>query len=95
MFFYQFLLNGIGKQFEYRRRWFLWAFIAVCLTDILQAAAAGRALTPWYYLPFVLHYIALSVIAIILRQRTAYRLVAWYFLVSGTAWAFVVRRFLG
>lgn len=88
------LSYGVGKQFEYRRRWFLWAFIAVCLTDILQAAASGRALVPWYYLPFVLHYVVLSVIAIILRQRFAYRFVAWYLLVSVTLWAFVVRRFL-
>ncbi len=85
---------GIDRQFEYRRNWFLWAFIGVASTDILQTAARGDAFSPWFYLPFVLHYIALALLAVFVNRPSLHRWIAWYFLVSIAVWSFVVRRFL-
>ena len=83
-----------AHHLQYRRAWFLWAFIGVVATDILQTAARGALLTPWYYLPFVLHYAVLSLVAIFTNKPAVYRWIARYFLLSIAVWAFVVRRFI-
>jgi hypothetical protein len=88
------LSAGIEQPFEYRRNWFLWAFIAVALTDILQTASRGDAFAPWYYLPFVLHYAAVALLAIFINKSIFHRLIAWYLFISTATWAFAVRRFL-
>lgn len=63
-------------------------------TDILHTAARGVLLTPWYYLPFVLHFAVLSLVAIFTNKPAVYRWITRYFLFSIAVWAFVVRRFL-
>ncbi len=86
--------GGTEPPFEYRRNWFLWAFIGVASMDILQTAARGDVFSPWFFLPFVLHYIALALIAIFVNRPSLHRWIAWYFLLSVAVWSFVVRRFL-
>ncbi len=86
--------SGTEQPFEFRRRWFLWAFIGITITDILETFASGDIFDPWYYLPFVLHYTALCASGLVIQNSTYHRVVAWYFLISMTTWSFVVRRFL-
>ncbi len=85
---------GIEQPFEYRRNWFLWAFSGVALTDILQTAARGDAFTPWIYLPFVSHYVAVPILAIFVNKPGFHRWTAWYLFLSMAIWSFAVRRFL-
>ena len=85
---------GIEQPFEYRRNWFFWAFIGLIATDILQTAASGGLFTPWFYLPFVLHFVAACLLAIFIRAAIFHRWLAWYLVIVMTTWAFVVRRFL-
>lgn len=85
---------GTEQPFEYRRNWFLWAFAATATLDIIQTAARGELFTPWYYLPFVVHYIAGSLLAIAVDKPWLHRLIAWYFFLSMATWAFLVRRLL-
>jgi len=85
---------GSERPFEYRRNWFLWAWIGIALSDILQTAARGDVFSPWYYLPFVLHYVFLALIAIFLQKPALHRWLPWYFLVSMVVWSLIVRRFL-
>jgi hypothetical protein len=54
----------------------------------------GKLFTPWYYLPFVMHYGVLAILAARIRSRLFQRLVAWWFLLSVVAWSMGVRRFL-
>lgn len=88
------LSAGIEHPFEFRRNWFLWAFFGLGLADIIQAIARGAVFTPRAYLPFVLHYMILSMLAIYIKRPWFYRVIAWYFLMSMLIWSFVVRRFL-
>ncbi len=86
---------GISHPFEFRPNWFLWAgVVGISLMDVLQTAARGELFSPWYYLPFALHYVALGLLAIYVNSTNLLRLLAWYFLISLTAWSLVVRRFL-
>jgi len=85
---------GIEQPFEYRRNWFLWAFIGVAVTDILQTTARGDVFTPKIYLPFVLHYVAVPLLAIFVNKPGLHRWLAWYLLLSIAIWSFAVRRFL-
>ena len=79
---------------EPHRRWFLWAFVGMGLLDMGQTAMRGDLFRPWYYLPFVLQYMVIALIAIFVRSPIVQRIVSWWFLVSVVTWALVVRRFL-
>ena len=85
---------GTDQTYETRRTWFLWAFIGVIVADIVQTAARGDVLSPWYYLPFLMHYLVLELIVIFTKKPGLHRMIAWYLLISLTIWAFVVRLFL-
>lgn len=85
---------GGERSFDERRKWFLLAFIAVVLTDVLQTAVRGAIFTPWYYLPFILHYAFLALISIFVNKPKFNRWVAIYSLVTMFIWALVVRRFV-
>jgi hypothetical protein len=88
------LSAGVEQPFEYRRNWFLWAFVGVASMDILQTWARGGLFTPWTYLPFVLHYIVFSLVAIGVNKPGFHRFMAYWLLASTIVWSFVVRRFL-
>ena len=80
--------------FEQRKRTFLWALLAFLGLDIMQTAAQGGLFSPWYFLPFVLHYAVLTLLALRFRKPGFQRIAAWYFLTSVLLWSFVVRRFV-
>ena len=86
--------EGGYTDFEAHRRWFLWAFVGMAVLDISQTAMRGDLFRPWYYLLFVLHYMAVALTAIFVRSTTVQRVVSWWFLFSIVTWALVVRRFL-
>jgi hypothetical protein len=73
---------------------FLLAFVVTGFFDILQTAMRGNLLEPWYYLPFVAHYIVLSGAGYFIKSPAFHRFLSTWFLVSILIWAFVVRRFL-
>jgi hypothetical protein len=73
---------------------FLLAFVVTGFFDILQTAMRGNLLEPWYYLPFVAHYIVLSGAGYFIKSPAFHRVLSTWFLVSILIWAFVVRRFL-
>ena len=86
---------GNNHQFEFRRNWFLWAgVVGTSVMDVFQTAMRGEVFSPWYYLPFVSHYIALALLAIFVDSTRLLRWVAWYLFVSLTVWSLIVRRFL-
>ena len=77
-----------------RSSWFLWAFIAVAFADITITSMRGDLFRPWFYLPFVLHYVVLSLVAITVNTPTIHRFTSWWFLSITVIWALVVRRLL-
>jgi hypothetical protein len=85
---------GTDRQFEYRQDWYLWAMIGVVLADVWQTAMRGDVFSPWYYLPYALHYPALGLLAIFVNRPKLHRWIAWYFLGSAVVWSMVVRRIL-
>jgi len=64
------------------------------LFDILQTAMRGNLFEPWYYLPFVGHYIVLSGAGYFINSGAFHCVLSTWFLVSILTWALVVRRFL-
>lgn len=87
-------VSGTEHPLEYRRKWFLWTFVSLVFADIIQTAALGDILKPWIYLPFVLHYLVISLLAIFINRPGFHRWTARYFLLSMTVWSLVIRRFL-
>ena len=85
---------GVEHPFEYRRNWFFWAFVGIVATDILQTAAAGALFTPWFYLPFVLHFAAACLLGIYVKSAVFHRWLASYFVIIMIVWSFGVRRLL-
>ena len=88
------LSAGVEQPFEYRRHWFLWAFVGVCITDALQTWALGALFTPKTCLPSVGHSAVLGLLAVYIRKDFVYRWVAWFYLIAMVSWAFIVRRFI-
>ena len=80
--------------FEQRKRIFLWAWLVFLGLDTIQIGTQGGLFSPWYLLPFIVHYAILAVLALHIRQPRFQRIAAWYFLVSVLLWSFVVRRFV-
>ena len=74
--------------------WFFCAVVGTLAADIAWTAMRGKLFTPWYYLPFVLHYAVLAVLVARSRSHRFRRLVAWWFLVSIVVWSLGIRRHL-
>lgn len=85
---------GVAHGFEYRRNWFFWAFVGTVVLDIAQTWARDALFTPWFYLPYVLHYVAVALLAIFISKPGLHRWAAWYLLGVTATWSFLVRRFL-
>jgi len=88
------LSAGVEHPFEYRHNWFLMAFIAVAGMDIVQTGVRGDWFNPPAYLPFVSHYIVVSMIAVFVNKRMFHRIMAWYLLLITASWSFIERLFL-
>jgi hypothetical protein len=82
------------STFESHRNWFFWSFFGMTFFDMAQTAMRGDLFNPWYYLIFVLHYSAISLLAVFIKSRTVHRVISWWFLSSIVVWSLVVRRFL-
>jgi hypothetical protein len=80
--------------FEYRHNWFLIAFSAAAALDIAQTSVRGDLFNPPAYLPFVSHYIVVSMIAIFINKKMFHRVLAWYLLLVTITWTFIQRFFL-
>ena len=76
------------------RQWFLGAFASFAALDIWVTALRGDLFDPPWYLPFVGHYFILWVVGIFVAKPKYQRFLAWYTLISLTAWSLVVRRFI-
>lgn len=88
-------LDEVGyTDFGNHRNWYLWAFIVMAILDIAQTAMRGDVFHPWYYLPYVLHYIVLALVALFAGSRGVHRFASWWFLVSIVVWSLIARRFL-
>jgi len=83
-----------NRMWEENRTWFLTTFAMMLLLDIAQAALRGALLQPVWYLPYVLHYFVLTLVALWFEPRAVQRWVGWYVLGSLVAWSFLIRRFL-
>jgi hypothetical protein len=81
-----------GEPFNYF--WFFCAVLGTLAADTAWTAMRGKLFTPWFYLPFVLHYALLAILAARIKSHWFRRLVAWWFLLSVVAWSMGVRRFL-
>lgn len=82
------------ESYDFRPRWCMCAFAVLAALDIAQTAVRGSLFTVSTYLPFVGHYVLVSVVAIAVNKPVFYRVVAWWLLIVTIAWSFGVRRFL-
>jgi len=82
---------GVEHPFEYRHNWFLWAFIGVASMDIVQTATRGDLFTLPAYLPFVGHYILVSLVALYVNKPMFHRVMAWYLLLTTISWSLIAR----
>jgi len=77
------------QEFETHRRVVLIAVAGVGVLDIVQTALHGALFTPVYYLPFVLHFVALALAAAVIRNALAQKIIATYFPLTTFFWGFV------
>jgi hypothetical protein len=82
------------ELFERNRSWLFGTLIVFILLDIAQTSVRGQLLKPPAYLPFVLHYVALSVVGIFVADKRYQGFFAWYMLISLLLWSILVRRLL-
>ena len=87
--------DSYEELFEKNRKWLFGTFIIFAAFDVLQTAVRGQLFEPKYYLPFVLHYVALTAVGIPVSNKRYQNFLAWYVLVTMTLWSLVIRRFLG
>ncbi|MDG1906862.1 MAG: hypothetical protein P8I38_14675 [Arenicella sp.] len=80
--------------FERRRQSFFWAFIVMLIADGVLTAVRGSLFEPWYYLPFILHYIVIVVIGLRFDAVWLHRIIAWWLPISFLIWALYVRTLL-
>ncbi len=86
--------RALDDDYERRTWWFLWAFTVVASLDIVVTGMLGDLSRPWYYLPVVLHWIGLSLLAIFVNTPSFHRFASWWFLASMVTWSLLVRRLL-
>lgn len=86
--------DRVNTMWEDNRTWFLTTFAVVLMLDIAQTAVRGALLRPIWYLPYVLHYFALVLVALWNPSRVVQRWVGWYTLVTLFTWSFLIRRLL-
>ena len=83
-----------NRMWEENRTWFLTTFAMMLMLDIAQTALRGALLQPVWYLPYLLHYFALTLIALVFEHRAVQRWVGWYVLLTLVGGSFVIRRVL-
>lgn len=75
-------------EFAKHKPTLLWLLIGVIALDIAQTALHGALFTPPTYLPFMLHYAALALAAIFIRNTLFQNVVAAYLPLVLIPWGF-------
>lgn len=86
--------EGYNETFHRNRFWLMGVWIAWAFMDVAQTAFRGSLFRPPFYLPFILHWVALFLVAMFIRKRWVQKAVAFWILLSLLIWAFGVRRWL-
>ena len=86
--------DQVNTMWEDNRTWFLTTFAILLIFDVAQTAFRGALLQPVWYLPYVLHYFVLALVALWFGQRVVQRWIGWYTLLTLFTWSFVIRRLL-
>lgn len=86
--------EGYNETFHRNRFWLMGTWIAWAFMDVAQTASRDALFRPWFYLPFLGHWVALFLIAMFVRKRWVQKTVAFWILFSLLAWTFGVRRIL-
>lgn len=86
--------QSFDEIFERNRRWLMASLIGFALMDIAQTAFRGEVLVPWYYLPFLLHLIAIFTVGLLVERRWVQKFVAWEIAIVIPTWMFLVRRLI-
>lgn len=86
--------ESYNAVFHRNRFWLMATLIGFLLMDIAQTAFRRALLDPWYYLPFVAHWIILLFVAMRVRRRSVQKFVAWWIFGSTIIWSLGVRRVL-
>jgi hypothetical protein len=77
--------------FSTNRPWFLGTLTIAYVVDIGATALQGNLLRPWYYLPFVLHLIALTGTGAVYPQPRYQQFLALYTPSILLSWSLIVR----
>ena len=77
------------QGFETHRRVVLFALAIVGSLDMLQTALHGALFTPVIYVPVVLHFVVLALVATAIRNKLAQKVIATYFPVATFSWGFI------
>ncbi|MFV1988845.1 MAG: hypothetical protein ACC682_16355, partial [Gemmatimonadota bacterium] len=72
--------EGWAALYDGNRQWFLSTFATFMVLDIWITGIRGGLFDPPTYLPFVGHYLILTVIGIVVRRRGYHTFLAWYIL---------------
>lgn len=86
--------ESYNDVFHRNRFWLFGTLIAFLFMDVVQTAFRGALLQPWYYLPFVAHWIVIDLVGMFVRKRSVQKFVAWWVLGSMIIWSLGVRRIL-
>lgn len=86
--------EGYNETFHRNRFWLMGTWIAWAFMDVAQTGTRHALFRPWYYLPFLAHWVVLFLIAMFVRKRWVQKTVAFWILFSLLAWTFGVRRIL-
>ena len=86
--------QSFTEIYSRNRRWLMGSLLGFSLTEIAQTAFRGELFTPWYYLPFILHMMAIFVIALVSERRGVQKACAIWLAIALPAWMVLVRRLI-
>ncbi len=86
--------ESYNEVFHRNRFWLMATLIGFLLMDIAQTGFRRALFDPWYYLPFVAHWILLLAMAMRVRRRPVQKFVAWWIFGTLVVWSLGVRRVL-
>lgn len=86
--------EGYNETFHRNRFWLMGTWIGWAVMDVAQTASRNALFRPWFYLPFIAHWVVLFLVAMLVRKRWVQKTVATWILISLLAWTFGVRRVL-
>jgi hypothetical protein len=78
-------------EFRQIRLKFYAVFICYCLVEPVVMYVRDGAITPWYYLPMIIHVIVLSSLGMLLRKDKFDRLFALWLCLVNLSWPLIAR----